>query len=82
MHYFCARLDACARPRRPLHSLHWILNNLWHIATEAKALPLSGELRTFDYGRLWPATTRMTHKRHWPPNFAVTHNSAFARTVW
>ena len=36
----------------------------WHIATEAKALnlrPLSGELRTFDYGRLWPATTRMTH---------------------
>ena len=39
-----------------------------HIATEAKALnlrPLSGELRTFDYGRLWPATTRMTQLRHW-----------------
>ena len=36
-----------------------------HIATEAKALnlrPLSGELRMFDYGRLWPATTRMTHR--------------------
>jgi ABC-type uncharacterized transport system substrate-binding protein len=42
---------------------------LWHIATEAKALnfrQLSGELRTFDYGRLWPATTRMTHLRHRP----------------
>ena len=37
--------------RAALHSL------LGHIATEAKALnlrQLSGELRTFDYGRLWP----------------------------
>ena len=56
-----------------------------HIATEAKALnlrPLSGELRTFDYGRLWPATTRMTQLRHWAAKFAVMHNAAFPGTVW
>ena len=63
---------------RYLAAVHRV--RLWHIATEAKALnlrPLSGEQRTFDYGRLWPATTRMTQLRHRPANFAVMHNAAF-----
>ena len=41
-----------------------------------------GELRTFDYGQLWPATTRMTHLGRRAPKFAVMHNAAFPGTVW
>ena len=42
-------------------------SRLWHFAAEAKAVnlrQLSGGSGRFDYGRLWPATTRMTHSGH------------------